>query len=224
MRLTIPIIVALLLVAGLAQAADVPTSKGDKAMVFMFHGLCDLGLGPYGGGFGMRYYMADEIAVRGALVFDRYSETDEPSSAADPDRPDDEYSWSDMGLHLVIEKHLEGCGPSVSPYIGGGGGFNMFSSEDKEADSWVDGTTTKWGLDVTTYDSTYFSLYGVAGFEWAFTDCLTLGGEYMLGFESWSGEEETDYAEPGVDTEKSGKDSMSWIGFDTASVYLSVYW
>lgn len=215
------LLVAVLLAAGTATAATVPTSKGDKAMVFQFHGLDALALSAYGGGFGMRYYLADDLALRGAVVFDKYSKTEEPESVADPDEPDCEFSSTEMGLHVVVEKHLEGCGPSVSPYLGVGGGFSKYSSEEKEADSWGVG---EWGQDVTTEDSTRLSLYGVAGFEWAFTDCLTLGGEYVLGFWSGSGEEEVDFAEPGVDTWKDGKISESWMGFGTASVYLSVYW
>jgi opacity protein-like surface antigen len=250
MRLAIPIVVALLLFAGLAQAATVPTMKGDKAMVFMFHGFDDLGLGAYGsrycftpaeyddyrdmdqydtygfgGGFGMRYYFADYMAIRAGLNFAMCSGTDKPDSYADDDQPDDEYSWQEIGVTLVFEKHLEGCGSSVSPYIGAGGGFSMLSVEDKCADWWMDGDDVEWGQDVKTVDATAFEFFAVAGFEWAFTDCMTLGGEYQLGFTSVSGEYEKDYANPDMDENyKTGEDSGSCIGFGTASVFLSVYW
>ena len=224
MRLTIPIIVALLLFAGLAQAADVPTEKGDKAMVFMFHGLDDLGLGAYGGGFGMRYYFADYMAIRGGIVFDSYSETCEPASTDSVGWADEEWSSTDIGVELVFEKHLEGCGPSVSPYVGVGGGFHKTSSEKKDPTFYYEQGERVYGVNVTTEDGTALEVFGVAGFEWAFTDCMTLGGEYVLGFESWSGEKETDYADPDHHNWKRNECSGTWIGFGTASVYLSVYW
>lgn len=221
MRLAIPIIAALLLFAGLAQAAEVPTDKGDKAMVFMFHGLDDLGLGAYGGGLGMRYYFADHMAIRGAVILDMYSETCEPSSMDDPDDPDYEYSSTDIGIELVFEKHLEGCGSSVSPYIGVGGSWASVSTEEKNFYADYYG----YWVDSEKFDGTSFGIFGVVGFEWAFTDCMTLGGEYMLGWNSTSGETEVDFHEDEpIDDWKSGECSYTMTGFGTASVFLSVYW
>jgi len=224
MRLAIPIIVALLLFAGLAQAADVPTMKGDKAFVFMFDGLANLDLDTYAGGIGMRYYFADYLAIRGGLHFDMVSETIEPCSE-DPDGyPDEEFSSTDIGIQLVLEKHLDPCS-SVSPYIGVGGGFHTYSEEMKDPTEYYDDDTSEYtfGTDVCTYDQTLLTIFGVAGFEWAFTDCMTLGGEYQLGFESASGTHETDYADPNWDTETCDA-SGTWMGFGEASVFLSVYW
>ena len=109
MRLTISITVALLLFAGIAMAADVPTMKGDKAMVFMFDGLANLDLDTYHGGLGMRYYFADYMAIRGGLMFDMGSETEEACSDAPSGYPDEEDSWSDLGIEIVFEKHLFHC-------------------------------------------------------------------------------------------------------------------
>ncbi|MBD3348122.1 MAG: outer membrane beta-barrel protein [Candidatus Eisenbacteria bacterium] len=218
MRLLV-FVAAFMLVAGVALGAEVPTMKGDKAMVFMFDGLDDLDLDSYAGGIGMRYYFGDYMAIRGGVMFDMYSETEEPCSDAPDGYPDYEYSSSAYGIELVFEKHLEGCSPSVSPYFGVGGYFRMMSSEEKDPTATEDG----YGTDVCTEDYTYLGLFGALGFEWAFTDCMTLGGEYTVGFQSMSGEEETDYAYEGVDTETC-EESGSWMGFDEASVYLSVYW
>jgi hypothetical protein len=225
MRLTISITIGLLLFAGLAQAADVPTMKGDKAFVFMFDGFDDLDLDTYHGGFGMRYYFADYMAIRGGVIFDMYSETDEPCSNADPDVPDDEYSMTDIGVEVVFEKHLDGCGPSVSPYVGLGAGFGTMTIEEKEADSYYDMDDDEyvWGQTITTDDATYFEVFGVAGFEWAFTDCLTFGGEYILGFQSWSGSHEVDHVDPEEDTYTCDI-SGTWMGFGETSVFFSVYW
>ena len=170
MRLTISITVALLLFAGIAMAADVPTMKGDKAMVFMFDGLANLDLDTYHGGLGMRYYFADYMAIRGGLMFDMGSETEEACSDAPSGYPDEEDSWSDLGIEIVFEKHLEGCAPSVSPYMGIGGGLSMYSMDEECADYYAnDDEDMVWGVDVTTTEMTYLEVFGVLGFEWAFT-------------------------------------------------------
>ncbi len=50
-------------------------------MVFMFNGFDDLGLGGYGGyyGIGMRYYIADMTAIRGGLEFGKWSRPTNPT-------------------------------------------------------------------------------------------------------------------------------------------------
>ncbi len=59
MKLFTFIVLAVMLVATTALAAEVPTSRGDKALVFMFSGFDNLSVQGYGGqyGFGMRYYI-----------------------------------------------------------------------------------------------------------------------------------------------------------------------
>lgn len=210
MKLFIFAIIAVML-SGVAMAAEVPTSEGDKAMVFMFDGLADLGLDGYGGhyGIGMRYYIADMTAIRGGLVFGKWSETEEADMPGYEDR---ENTYTVYGLNAVYEKHLEGPCASISPYWGAGGAF--FMSSDEYADEYGDGWTDK---------ESGFGAFGVLGFEWAFTGCMTLGGEYQLGFWNWSGESEYD-EDGGERTETCCKYNGSYMGFDTASVYLSVYW
>jgi len=203
MKLFIFMVLAVMLVGMTAQAAEVPTSKGDKAMVFMFSGLDDLGLGGYGGdyGIGMRYYISDGTALRVGAQFGTESYTDDDS--------DSDAKYSVYGLNAVYEKHLEGACSSVCPYWGVGAGFSMFSDKytDADDDTWTDSGTS-------------FGIFGLLGFEWGFTNCLTLGGEYQAGFASWSSETEVDV---GGDTTTFDEESGSFMGFGAASVYLSVY-
>ncbi len=203
MKLFIFVALAMMLVGMTAQAAEVPTSAGDKAMVFMFSGLDDLSLGGYGGdyGIGLRYYIADGTAIRGGVQFGTESFTD--------DDDDTEWGYSVYGLNAVYENHMEGPCSSISPYWGVGAGFSMYSDEYENSigDTW-------------TESGTGFAGFSVLGFEWGFTNCMTLGGEYQLGFWSWSGDTEYDGVE-GTDTYD--EYSASFMGFSTASVYLSVY-
>lgn len=208
-------IVAVMLLGTIATAAEVPTSAGDKAMVFMFSGMDDLGLGGYGGyyGIGMRYYIADMTAIRGGLEFGKWSRVDESD---EPDYADSENNYTVYGLNAVYEKHMEGPCASVSPYWGIGAAFALESDEEVWATG-PDGETS-----TTTDKGTGFAGFGCLGFEWAFTNCMTLGGEYQLGFWSWSGETESD-SSGGDRTETYDKYTETFMGFDTASVFLSVY-
>jgi hypothetical protein len=204
MKLFTFIVLAVMLVATTAlAAAEVPTSRGDKAMVFMFNGLAYLSTEAYGQyGFGMRYYIADGTAVRLGVQFGKDTFKDDDFN--------DEYKDSVYGVNAVYERHLAGPCSSVSPYWGIGAGYTTYSYlyEDDFGNTWTD-------------SGTGFAGFGVMGFEWGFTDCLTLGGEYMLGFESWSSDTEADIG--GVTTTYN-EYSGTFMGFGTASVYLSVYW
>jgi len=203
MKLFIFIALAMMLVGMTAQAAEVPTSAGDKAMVFMFQGLDDLHLDGYGGdyGVGVRYYIADGTAVRVGVQFAGETYTD--------DDYDSEEVFSAYGLDAVYESHIEGACSSVSPYWGVGASLTMLSTvyTDSEDDTWTD-------------SGTGFGGFAVVGFEWAFTNCMTLGGEYQAGFSSWSTETEVDVD---GDTSTFNEYSGSFMGFGAASVYLSVY-
>ena len=198
MKLFTLVLVALMF-SGIAMAAEVPTDAGDKAMVFMFQGLDDLHFDGYADySFGMRYYIADGTALRGGIMFGMDSWTD--------DIFDEEGSSKVYGIEAVYEKHLEGSCASVVPYWGLGGQFMSTSEEYTDA---VD--------DEYILSGSGFGVFGALGFEWGWTDCITLGGEYRLGFNSMSAEYEYN-----GDSTDLGDSSMS--GFDAASVYMSVYW
>jgi hypothetical protein len=201
------------MLSGIAMAAEVPTSEGDKAMVFSFQGLSELDVdGPHPWGVGMRYYIADYTAIRATLIFGNCSYTEEWDGYDD----DYEESYSLYGVEAVYEKHLESPCASVVPYWGIGGGFEM----------WTDETITPDGYRETyteTESGTAFYFFGALGFEWAFTDCLTLGGEYQAGF--WTGSGDTEYEYPGGDSETCCEWSETCMGFDDSSeLYLAVYW
>ena len=209
MKLSIFAIIAVMLMSTLAMAGEVPTAKGDKAMVFMFDGLANLGLDSYGGtyGFGMRYYIDDGAAIRGGIQYGNWSET---LKADLEGYEDEENTYTVYGLSAIYEKHMEGPCPSVSPYWGVGGAYSSF------ADNYKDEYGEEW-----TNNGTGFAGFGVMGFEWGFANCMTLGGEYQLGFWSWSGE--TEEEDPPGRTTTSHEFEGSFMGFSTASVYLSVY-
>lgn len=213
MRLLTCMLVLVLLVGTATAASPVPTSKGDKAMVFTFYGLDDLELDGYrdSWGLGMRYYISDMNALRGGIIYGSNKET-EKSQTADGD--DYEYTRSALGFEVNYERHLEAQCKSVSPYLGAGLGYFSWKYEEPYSDARE--------YDKYTETESGFYVHGLAGFEWGFTDCMTLGGEYSLGFLSGSCKEEAEYV--GGDTSTLSETDHSWMGVNTASVYLSVYW
>jgi len=208
------VLIAVML-SGIAVAAEVPTSEGDKALVFNFDGLAELDLdGPYTYGIGMRYYIADYTAIRGTVIFGNCSYTEEADMEGYADY---EENYTMYGLEAVYEKHMESPCASVVPYWGLGAGFEMGNDEVVEPTGSDGGTSSandKW---------TAFYVFGALGFEWAFTDCMTLGGEYNAGFYTASGETEYDYS-GGERTETCCKWTDTCIMFSETSVFLSVYW
>ena len=126
----------------------------------------------------------------------------------------EDFDWEDdyntYGVTAVYEKHMAGPCSSVAPYWGLGAGFSAFSDKD----------TDDVG-DTFTYSGSGYSFFGVLGFEWGFTNCMTFGGEYGLGFASSSTEYELDVG--GV-ANTFNEHEYTTVGFGTASVYLSVYW
>lgn len=213
MKLFIFVALAVMLVGVTAQAAEVPTSAGDKAMIFTFSGLANLSLADPNNeyGMGVRYYIADGMAVRAGLTVGMDTRTDESNT---PGTADTENKCTDYGLSAALEMHREGACSSVSPYFGVG--VNVLMSSEKDTRP-LSGTPAETWTE--TDSETAFGAFGIVGFEWAFSNCMTLGGEYQLGLQSSSGDTETD-AGTSVTTDKF---STSVIGFQTSSLYLSVY-
>lgn len=208
MRLLTCLLVIVLLAGVAAAAAPVHTDKGDKAMIFGFSGLGELGLsGPFDEwSVGMRYYISDMNAIRADLTFG----SDKWTLKGEED--DFDHTESEYGVGLGFEHHLEAPCNSVSPYLGGGAYYYSWKDEYPYVSR---------DYTIETESESGFGLYGMAGFEWGFTECMTLGGEYELGFSSGSYKDEVDNGSETVTLEE---DDYSWMGFSTASVFLSVYW
>jgi opacity protein-like surface antigen len=204
---------ALVFVAGAVQAADVVTTAGSKALVFQFNGLSNLGLGTYNGGIGMRYYLKDKLALRPGLELGL---SQDKTKAGISGYSDDKVTDMGFGLSLALEKHMTPV-QSISPYIGAGAGFNI--SNNKHEYSVSSNPTTGTTLKVTD-KGMGFGVFGLAGFEWGFTNSVTLGGEYRLGLNIGSGKTETE--RQGQATVTSNDSSSFGVGFGVASLYISV--
>ena len=108
-------------------------------------------------------------------------------------------------MQTTILNHLY----SVSPYVGLNVNFGNYSASQDET---VGGTTT-----TSETSGTGFGVGLNFGFDWYFTEGLSLGGRYTLGYQSYGKPE----AKSGNTTVEGT--SRSEFGIGTASVILNVH-
>jgi outer membrane protein W len=185
---------ALVLAAGMAQGAQVNTKAGTNALVFDFSGLTNLSLNPYNGGIGIRHYLADDLAIRPGLILGWNQTKNKPTGGTEKKN-----TITDVGVNVVLEKHMSGA-KSVSPYLGAGVQFKYSKTKNEYA-------------PITDSKTTTIGVMGVAGFEWGWTESLTLGGEYSLGF---------NYSSTKI--VNAGDLTGMEIGLGSAQLALSVEW
>jgi hypothetical protein len=194
----------------------VNTAKGNQAVLFTFNGLDALYLGDYSGGFGIRYYVSDNLALRPGV--DVYLWNGENKSA-DDDITDGKDTQSRIALNIVLEKHLEGPAPSISPFLGAGLGFSS-TKHVMEPQRLVDPPSGVLLKRTDEYGS--MGVFGVLGFEWGVMKSVTFGSEYRFGIQSSTGT--TEEEREGVKTEKTADTSGFSLDVGTTSVYVSVGW
>ena len=206
MRVPLLIGLCVVMAASAAFAGGTPnTGMGAKQMVFEFNGLSYLGLSPYAGGFGFRYFYADDTGIRGSLNF-AYGKDEDKSGDVTVDE-----SMTLIGASLIWEKYMAAIA-SVAPYMGIGIGYYY---QKEECNDFAETFAQELVKEETTTNILEIPL--VAGFQWYFTEAISLGGEYRLSYRYESGETKWD-GEKAYDT------TMSAFGFYAASVFFSVHY
>ncbi len=155
----------------------------------------------YGAGF--RYFVTNQIAVALGLNFGTGSTTQEFTNG-----DKDELSVTTFGVSVDGNYHLKAL-YSVSPYFGVNLNFGTYSSTSEQ--------TVNTVTDKIEYSGTGFGAGINFGFDWYFTEGLSLGGKYTLGFKSL-----------GKPDQKTGNvtyegQSGSSFGIGSASVILNVH-
>lgn len=154
-------------------------------------------------GAGFRYFFTNEIAVGIGVNFGSGS-TEQEEANGDKE----ELSVTSFGISVDANYHFKPL-YSVSPYVG----INVnFGSVSSTFDQTSGGTTT-----TTELSGTGFGAGLNFGFDWYFTEGLSLGGRYTLGFQSLSKPE----AKSGNVTVEGA--SQSSFGVGSASVMLNVH-
>jgi hypothetical protein len=238
-RLTImkrfyPVVIAVLalcLFAGSVYAGGEPMiSKGDRQLVFRFEGLSYLGLNSYfrgpgmicdddeycidhcytcGGGFGMRYFIDDGRAIRFGLNVAYGSDTwaDEYG-----DGHDKEISCFSFGFDAWYEKYFPTI-HSIAPYMGFGLGYNYGSHELTGSEFCDEYKRTANGSNI--------DVMGALGFQWYFTQGMSLGGEYRVAYMYQSGKCEVEPCEG--DKYTSSDYSGNHLNWYPVAFYFSVH-
>jgi len=154
-------------------------------------------------GAGFRYFITNQIALGLGLSFGSSSSTLESETGKS------ESSATLFGLGLDANYHLMSL-YGVSPYIGLNVNFGTLSGTNEFT---PEGEAT----ETTDFSGNGFGVAAQFGFDWYFTEGLSLGGKYALGFRSLGEPEVTSEGE----TEK-GPSSTSF-GISTFSVLLNVH-
>jgi hypothetical protein len=164
--------------AGFADDMEM-AEAGSKQVVFGFSGWS---LGSYEGGLGLRYFIADDLAIRAGIDFgldnqedDRYTDYIDPEANDAGEESDYDYRW--VGTSVLIEKYGDGY-HSVRIFYGGGLAYTYARDERGAANRQGD------YYSISTYESKTHTMKAVAlmGFQWYFAEHISLGGEYRLTF------------------------------------------
>jgi hypothetical protein len=155
----------------------------------------------YGAGF--RYFITNEIALGLGLNFGTGSSSQDFGNGNS-----EEFSGTSFALAVDANYHLKAL-YGVSPYLGLNLNFGTYSTTEEITNNNV--------TDKTEYSGSGFGFGANFGFDWFFTEGLSLGGRYTLGFRSLGKPEE----KTGNTTTEGG--SRSTFGIGSASVILNVH-
>lgn len=154
-------------------------------------------------GAGFRYFFTNQFGVTLGWNFGTASTEQEF-----PNGDREELSATSLGVSVDGNYHFAAL-YGVSSYLGLNINYGMTSSEFKE--------TTGGETTTTEFSGTGFGAGINFGFDWYFTEGLSLGGKYTLGFKSVGKPEQKEGA-----TTVEGQ-SSSFFGIGTASVILNVH-
>ena len=218
MRKLAAVLTILLLVGSVALGQDVVPgpSAGSKGMLFSFSGLSNLGAGTYEGGFGLKLYISDYMAVRGVVQLGLESTTTPANPGIGQTGTDGSSSDNTFGVGGAIEMHFTKS--RVSPYMGAGILFATRSTEEKDAVIAPAIQTTVKNAN----GATSISIGVLLGVEYYVTNSVSLSAEYQLGFTSLSYKDREETASNITVTTKRGSGSAIGIG-NSGLLTLAVY-
>ncbi len=141
-------------------------AQGQKAFLLNYFtkGLVSFGSNPYEGGFGGKYFIQDNLAIRGLLMFTTDNVTPKGPGGTST-------SSLSLGIQGGLEYHFMTLG-KISPYVGGS--ISYFNN----------GLTSTFAGGSTTGTTTDFRLAALAGVEFFFNQNASLSIEYQYGFDS----------------------------------------
>ena len=205
-------------------AADpkVLSDRGAKAILFDFGGLANLAAGNYGGGFGGKYYIGSDLALRLSFGFNTSSRTDHNTQSPLPVGRIGESSLT--STEFVVAPAITynvAKSSTVAAYVGGMVSFT--SSRDKR-----EGNSGSLGVDFESGESfrqstTGWGFAGILGVEWFPWENISFAGEYRLGYNHASSETESTTAATSVATDGPTTSGFGLGSANTAELTLAVF-
>ncbi len=168
--------IVMLTVAAGAQAQTMPgTREGRKAILLNFITIGSFTLNQYQGGFGAKYFIQNNLAVRGMLLFGTDNTTQKGFGGA-------KTSTLDFGIAGAAEYHLNPA-PGVSPYVGGA--ISYFNSGITTNSGGIGGSNTE--------TTTSFGVDALAGVEFFLGPNVSVAAEYQYGIKSSNTQGQSDF-------------------------------
>ncbi len=185
------------------------TKSGSAAMIFELAGIGTFGfsgpnVGPLNSAVGMKYFVADDMAIFVLAGFNS-SSGDTTQASTISAKP----STTQFGIAAGIQAHMRPL-YSTSPYVGGQISFGSSSYDNGGS-----------GNNDFKRSSSSFGVAAIAGFDWFFTRGLCLGGQVALGFASTSASETG--SETGTSTTVDSQSNTTIALATSTSVHLNVY-
>jgi outer membrane protein with beta-barrel domain len=162
-------------------------------------------------GMGYKYFISEHLSLGAGFFFGTESSSADAGKDADDNDLTRDMTASQFGLSIDVNYQLTPL-YSVAPYIGGNLNFGSISTSDE---------TTPGITNKTDYSSFTFGAGAHIGFDWYFTEGLSLGGRYGLGFVSY-GTPELKVSQ-GEETNKTEYASKTYFGVTSASIILCVH-
>lgn len=159
------------------------------------------------GGIGFKYFLSNQFSLLASLGFGSASSEYEIGT-----NEKTETTGTIFGIAVDADYHFPDL-YSISTYIGANINFGSLSGED----------TYTYNTNVSTeeYTSSSFGLGLNIGFDWFFTEGISLGGKYTLGYKNFSEPELTSSSGTNSTTEKGPSSSAFGVGVGT--IVLSVH-
>ena len=233
MKKAFVLIVASLLVLGMARAQDVqPVVKaGAKSINFTFGGLGTFGLGAAGvrGGISGTYFMTQDAAFRvGLQVFSNSTTTPWNDLTTNKTNPGADGSTSSFALGVGVDflLHFNASTPRVRPYIGAGARVVTQSSDNKPAlaTASANGTLTET-KNGSAGDGLTFGFAGIMGAEFFIFSSISISAEYQLNLFSVTSNADQVVSIKGAPSDITTKQgsATSILGFGAAGATIHIY-
>jgi len=210
--------------AAFSYAADPKplTYSGNKALLFDLGGLANLALGNYGGGLGVRYYIANDLALRLSLGFTTSSQTSKNTQSPLPANrvAESKLTSTEFTVGPAVTYNIARTSTVVA-YVGGMLSYTT-ASDKREGNSASLAENFDAGESFRQSSRT-IGFAGLLGVEWWPWENISFSGEYRLGYGHSSSEQESTTSAASVTVDGPTTNGFGLGSANSGALTLSVY-